>query len=249
MSIAALLIGINYTKDERFRLNGCWNDAMILYSILTSKFAFPLDSVKLLIDNDSITDNTSKANIMINLLDLARKSWSEQLEKVVISYSGHGTYIPDVNGDEIDGKDECLCPSDFTTSGFIKDDDLLTILKTFNPKTRIYIVADCCHSGTIIDLPYNLGIENTKVNRDISQFIVAISGCMDPQTSAEVYDSKMKKYGGVLTSSLIHILSNNSIGLLDLHNKLTETITGAGYTQKPIISCSRVPNNKIYIFN
>lgn len=246
--VFALLIGINYVNNSNCRLNGCWNDAMLLYSILTSKYSFPLECVKLLIDNDPKIDNTTKNNLIIALLDLSSKSWSQNLDKVVISYSGHGTYIPDRDGDETDGKDECLCPSDFSTSGVIKDDDLLTILRTFNPKTKIFVIADCCHSGTILDLPFTIGIENEKKIL-IDQHIISLSGCMDPQTSAEVYDSKMNKYGGVLTSSLVHILSTNpSIGLIDLHKELTRTIQSAGYTQKPILSSSKFINNKISLF-
>jgi hypothetical protein len=138
MKAAALLIGVNYVKDNTCRLNGCWNDAMMMYSLLTSTYAFPLDTVKLLLDNDSTSDKCSKKNIIISLLELSTRSWADSLDRVVISYSGHGTYIPDRNGDEADGKDECLCPSDFRISGLIKDDDLLYILRTFNPKTRIF---------------------------------------------------------------------------------------------------------------
>jgi len=253
MKTAALLIGVNYVKDTSCRLNGCWNDAMMLYSLLTSTYAFPLDTIQLVLDNDTNNDNCSKANIIISLLELAKKSWSENLVTVVISYSGHGTYIPDRNGDEMDGRDECLCPSDFRTSGLIKDDDLLCILRTFNPKTRIFIVADCCHSGTILDLPFVVGktaYTDVRANRDIEQFIVVVSGCIDSQTSAETYDAKMQKYGGVLTSSLVHILStNNKIGILDMHRELSETIKSAGYSQIPVVSFSKEPSNNIRIFS
>jgi hypothetical protein len=182
---------------------------------------------------------------------LSTRSWADSLDRVVISYSGHGTYIPDRNGDEADGKDECLCPSDFRISGLIKDDDLLYILRTFNPKTRIFIVVDCCHSGTILDLPFTVGtsIPNIVTNSDIEQTIVVVSGCIDSQTAAETYDLKMQKFGGVLTSSLVHILSNNNkTGIFDLHRELSETIKEAGYSQIPVVSFSKQPNNNIRIF-
>lgn len=252
MKAAALLIGVNYVKDKTCRLNGCWNDAMMMYSLLTSTYAFPLEDIKLVLDNDTSADKCSKANIIISLLELSKQSWAESLDKVVISYSGHGTYIPDRNGDEADGRDECLCPSDFRTAGLIKDDDILCILRTFNPKTRIFLLVDCCHSGTILDLPFTVGTSSATpnvTNRDIEQSIVVVSGCIDSQTAAETYDSKMQKFGGVLTSSLVHILSSDSkTGIFDLHRELSETIKEAGYSQIPVVSFSKQPNNNIRIF-
>ena len=44
-------------------------------------------------------------------------------------YSGHGSYIKDENGDEVDGKDECLCPIDYAYSGMIIDDEIKGILQ------------------------------------------------------------------------------------------------------------------------
>lgn len=254
MKAAALLMGINYVNDNTCRLNGCWNDAMMMYSLLTSTYAFPLDAVKLLLDNDgSKKELCTKSNIMISLLELSKQSWAQNLETIVISYSGHGTYIPDRNGDESDGRDECLCPSDFRTCGLIKDDDLLYILRTFNPKSRIYLVIDCCHSGTILDLPFCRGKQGSYTDacapKDIEHNIVVISGCTDAQTAAESFDAKMQKFGGVLTSSLVHILSTDSkITLFDLHNALSETIKSAGYSQIPIISFSKQPNSNMRVF-
>jgi len=47
------------------------------------------------------------------------------------NFSGHGTQVLDDNGDEEDGLDEALCPSDFEFAGSVVDDDMsrwLTVL-------------------------------------------------------------------------------------------------------------------------
>ena len=61
----------------------------------------------------------------------------------------------DASGDEDDGYDETLFPVDFAKSGQILDDDLY---KHFVCKLPAGVTAtclmDCCHSGTVLDLPY-----------------------------------------------------------------------------------------------
>lgn len=70
-------------------------------------------------------------------------------------YSGHGTKVPDLNGDEDDGYDEALVPLDFDRSGVILDDDLYEIfVKGLPPGVHVVALMDCCHSGTVLDLPY-----------------------------------------------------------------------------------------------
>jgi metacaspase-1 len=87
-------------------------------------------------------------------------------------YSGHGTQIPDDDGDEADGMDEALCPVDYQTEGMIRDDDIYReLVATLPAGCRLTVLMDCCHSGTILDLPYSFtasaqGIENFQSGAD-----------------------------------------------------------------------------------
>jgi hypothetical protein len=63
-------------------------------------------------------------------------------------YSGHGSQTVDTNRDELDGRDETLCPSDFRQAGMIRDDDLAGILAATPKGVGVEVVLDCCHSGT-----------------------------------------------------------------------------------------------------
>merc|ERR1711862_162715 len=59
-------------------------------------------------------------------------------------------------GDEEDGYDETLCPLDYKTAGQIRDDDLLRrLIKPMPQGVLMTCVMDACHSGTVLDLPYN----------------------------------------------------------------------------------------------
>ncbi len=64
-------------------------------------------------------------------------------------------YGRDRDGDEADGYDETLIPLDYMNAGQIKDDDLLRTL-VIPMKRGVFVtsVMDCCHSGTVLDLPY-----------------------------------------------------------------------------------------------
>ncbi|MEJ6007363.1 caspase family protein [Paucibacter sp. AS339] len=68
----------------------------------------------------------------------------------LLTYSGHGGQVGDVNGDEPDHKDETLCLYD----GQLIDDELYFELNRFAAGVRVLVLSDSCHSGTVTrDLP------------------------------------------------------------------------------------------------
>lgn len=77
-------------------------------------------------------------------------------DPVVIYFSGHGTRIPDTNGDEPDGADEVLLMHDTqrvrskeaTTLDRVLTDDKLGELLAQIPSRRTLVLIDACHSGT-----------------------------------------------------------------------------------------------------
>jgi hypothetical protein len=68
---------------------------------------------------------------------------------VVVQYSGHGSFVPDRDGDERDAVDECLCPWDVASQGPIVDDELAAIYGDRPRGVRLLMVSDSCHSGTV----------------------------------------------------------------------------------------------------
>ena len=72
---------------------------------------------------------------------------------VVFHYSGHGSRMPDANGDEVDRYDETIVPQDSRQGGVfdISDDELNGLLRELSQKTRnVTVILDSCHSGTAL---------------------------------------------------------------------------------------------------
>jgi metacaspase-1 len=67
----------------------------------------------------------------------------------VFHYSGHGSYLADRNGDEPDGRDECLVPYDYRIVGLLTDDTLKSYYDRFPRKGNLTLVMDSCHSGSV----------------------------------------------------------------------------------------------------
>ena len=60
-----------------------------------------------------------------------------------------------------DGYDETFVPLDFKEAGQIVDDDIFDILVRPMPAgVTMTVIVDCCHSGTILDLPFSFAANN-----------------------------------------------------------------------------------------
>ncbi|CAE7063278.1 unnamed protein product, partial [Rhizoctonia solani] len=82
-------------------------------------------------------------------------------DRFFLYYAGHGLQVNDIDGDEADGLDEAIVPSDWATKynysdeGLIIDDYLKEACVNPLPKgAHLTAVFDCCHAGTIMDLTY-----------------------------------------------------------------------------------------------
>ncbi len=70
-------------------------------------------------------------------------------DRLLVTYSGHGTWVPDRDGDEPDGRDEALVPVDYRTAGLVLDDHLHAIWQQVPFGARVVFVSDSCHSGSV----------------------------------------------------------------------------------------------------
>lgn len=61
----------------------------------------------------------------------------------------------DPDGDRVSGFDDTSVPVDFETNGQI-DSDLLHrhLVSALAPGSTLFVVFDCCHSGSAIELPF-----------------------------------------------------------------------------------------------
>jgi len=232
---AALVIGTNYPGSS-CQLSGCVNDANNMTLFLNTHCGYQMQDIHLLTDDGQ---PANMKNILAGFDWLVEKATTGCTE-LWLSYSGHGSYVDDQNGDEDDGRDEALCPCDCDTTGFIIDDDIYERLVAKLPAgVTLFAVFDCCHSGSMLDLPimFTTSGRVTSNNHRVAANIVSISGCKDDQTSADAYISG--KYAGALTWSFLeaikeHNYSVNISGLVDTIRKLLK----GKYDQLPMLALS-----------
>ena len=151
-TIRADMIGINYVGDNPGELSGCWNDVLNMNNYIMNVHGFYEKNIIILMDDGEHTMPT-KENIINACRTIALQS--EDVDAMFLHYFGHGTKLRDDDGDEADGYDEALVPRDYQDADMIRDDDLYEMLvKPLPDGVHMISLMDCCHSGTIMDLPY-----------------------------------------------------------------------------------------------
>lgn len=145
----ALLIGIDeYPKLAlSAQLKGAVADTALMYDTLTTRFGFPPENVRVLTNSQARRDS-----ILAAMDQLVADTGPE--DAVVIQYSGHGSQVPDREGDEPSGWDQTIVPYDSGRNGAevrdITDDEIYSRLLDLTAKTgNITLLFDCCHSGTM----------------------------------------------------------------------------------------------------
>jgi hypothetical protein len=243
MSQRALIIGINYAHSS-CELYGCLNDAHAYASLLTG-----FTSVRLLTEEEA-----SRANILRCLEELVAATWTEPTRTLFLAYSGHGSQVLDVEGDELDHLDEVMISADYATHGVITDDLLASILTKANPETKVVCVFDACHSATLIDAnrfvdnddgSYAFTCPAAPLTPHPKPLIITLSGCRDDQTSADSWDASTGQAGGALSMALQHLMRMHNaqgcmpLGILDLHARINATLKQGGYEQVCVLTSSR----------
>jgi mRNA-degrading endonuclease HigB of HigAB toxin-antitoxin module len=231
----ALLVGINY-KGTNAELRGCINDVRNVSQLLIKK-GFKEENIKILSEEHDISP--TKKNIIKGLIWLL----TQKSSSLFFQYSGHGSWLYDIDSDEVDRRDEQLCPLDYKTEGMITDDELRSLLETHtNENTKLFSIIDACHSSTMFDMKYTLKHENSNSFRletyDYNKMkgdIVLLSGCEDNQTSADAYINLQSQ--GALTYSFLEVINNDKdLTYETLLQKLFSVIKRKKFTQNPTLS-------------
>ena len=244
-NIKALMVGINYNNTDH-QLNGCINDVNNLKKYLIQKHKLQ-NKVCILTDNTPL--KPTKTIILKKYKDLLTNSKSG--DTIFFTYSGHGSYINDLNGDELDGKDELLVSID---NYKITDDELKEITDKYLPNNvRLFLLFDCCHSGTLMDLKYNY-LSKTNYNEIVTNDsletksnVYLISGCRDNQTSMEAYIKR--KIQGAMTHAFLNVIKQNkNLSWKTLLLKMRDQLSKK-FTQVPQLSAGKNINinDKIFV--
>ncbi|KAK7895122.1 hypothetical protein LTR67_005861 [Exophiala xenobiotica] len=151
----SLLIGINYVGSQH-SLRGCHQDVTNMMDFLKFKgySSDPQDQVIMRDDRDTDPRGPffpTGRNI------LAAMHWliSEPNTCNFLHYSGHGSQVKDPDGDRDSGFDDTIVPVDFESNGQIDSDKLhRTLVSALPASSTLFVIFDCCHSGSAIELPY-----------------------------------------------------------------------------------------------
>tara|TARA_B110000008_G_scaffold269988_1_gene299783 strand:- start:1260 stop:2324 length:1065 start_codon:yes stop_codon:yes gene_type:complete len=210
----ALLIGINYLTSNRYRLHSPINDVNIMKDFLINYLNYQEEDIIILSDSPKIKENASFFNIVKHIKLLGEDLTSQDF--LFMYFSGHGSSVVDSNGDEVDKKDEIFLPQDWQVS-YISDDLFQSLMKDF--KSKLFVMFDCCNSGTMCDLKYSYNIkdftsiEYLKKDDNVND-IICISSCGENSNTYEKYitknfiNSEKNKYYGEFTIFFLHVLKS-----------------------------------------
>jgi hypothetical protein len=216
------------------------NDSILKSKTVTSSRNVLLDNV----DNIKL-GNPTKQNILNEIFNTVSDS---KIGSLFLTYSGHGAKGKEsfFNSEETDNRDEYICTLGNTGkyegdyASFISDDELFdTINKSSilrDTPLVITYVFDCCHSGTVFDLPHTLNKINNKItfstqptlNKKNLNSIVTMSGwsgCQDIQYSYENFNNLNRMVEGVCTRGFCRAVNelvldntnNTDVNNFDLH--------------------------------
>jgi len=141
MAKRAVLIGINKHQIPGADLRGCVNDVRNIRRALTELFGFRSADIQELTDFKATKKNMQAA--IGGLVASGRAG-----DVLYLHYSGHGSNVPDKNGDEADFRDEILCPTDLDWKDPLTDDWLRRAFNGLRAGVSLTVVMDCCHSGS-----------------------------------------------------------------------------------------------------
>ena len=141
---AALTIGLNSVDPGHYQgwsgdLMACEADAHDMAQVAKSR-GFSTSTL--------LTKHAARGAVTQAIRSHARSLQADDI--FMLSYSGHGGQLPDLNGDEDDAEDETWCLYD----GELLDDELYHELAAFSAGVRVLVFSDSCHSGTVVKAAY-----------------------------------------------------------------------------------------------
>lgn len=229
-------------------LTGPENDAEAMRD-LAAQTGFQTDILK--------SENATHTAVLARLLDAAYVSKPGDI--FLFTFAGHGCALPDraPNRDEDDNQDEAIVLYDM----MMLDDELrLTVWPAFQAGVRILMVADSCHSGTVLAL-FNTGartdaktvrkhvreISDETRNGNLRRLRFAYQQVLVPIVSRPINASVLLlaacadkettpdgPHNGVFTAALLYVLQNlQPQDYCDLINKTDQRIGGP---QHPVLT-------------
>jgi hypothetical protein len=182
----ALTIGLNSVDPKHYggwsgELNACEADAEDMADIAQARKFKAKTLLTKAATRTKVTGEIAKAAKTLKAGDI-----------FMLSYSGHGGQLPDLNRDEPDAQDETWC----LYNGELVDDELYALFGKFKGGVRILVFSDSCHSGTVVKMAYYQGRTMTRGSDVPSQGIRY--RFMPPDVALRTYRNNRKFYDPIL---------------------------------------------------
>jgi hypothetical protein len=255
----ALLIGVSsYARTSGGAGDEWWDlsstaDVVAISDALHGKFGFTDAGITTL----TTRVETRRQAILAAFEKLIRDT--QKGDVVFIHYSGHGSPVLDLDGDEIDGLDEAIVPSDYVSrhdgSRNITDDTIGALLMRLRARqpASVTLTFDSCYSGTqtrggrmvvrggdyLDDRPAARGGDDTDLTgmsdrQAFARGYVVISAARPDQIAIETDDG----YGGqmgLLSYALVRHLraAGPTTTYRDLFDHVLDTVTRRNPAQVP----------------
>lgn len=148
----SLLIGINY-EGSQHALNGCRQDVENVADFLSYEGYGNDPRSQVILRDDARDEHYQPTGHNM----LAAMDWlvSEPNTICFLHYSGHGGQVRDPTGQRPTGLLDTICPVDFEQHGQIDSDTLHKhLVSRMHPSNSLFVILDCCHSGSALELPF-----------------------------------------------------------------------------------------------
>jgi metacaspase-1 len=254
MATKVFLLAINNYPTAP--LNGCVNDALIIASLLESKYGVRKTEIRMLGNSRGL-----KRKVVERLNWLVQ---SKPGDRILFWQSGHGVQMPTRSEvGEVDGLDEAFCMYDFDweDDSCLRDKDYVGIFKKLPNGVRFTWGSDSCHSGDLrknfpnpndsktwqqprtMRMPFDIrhryqaalaeGFKLKKLAVDGGVNCQFVPGCQSGQTSADAYIDG--EYHGAMTYYFCKALEacGKTAPFSSVVDKCREYLADNGYEQIP----------------
>eukprot|EP00929_Paragymnodinium_shiwhaense_P030036 TRINITY_DN17089_c0_g1_i1.p1 TRINITY_DN17089_c0_g1~~TRINITY_DN17089_c0_g1_i1.p1 ORF type:complete len:621 (+),score=53.63 TRINITY_DN17089_c0_g1_i1:402-2264(+) len=199
----ALLVGFRYTGTKN-ELSGTVPDVVRVFNHLHLFQNYNARDITIFTDDPSQLEQAKKAGAVIydascpgcgtwsklsSIIQIVRRK-IQPGDHFFWAYSGHGSFIDDQQGDELDGVDETIITPSVE---HYRDDDFYEFISRL-PAVTISAVSDACYNEGFSDLPFNFMSEDGQFCTDWRRLkrrlptakIMFLSGSQNYQTSTDL---------------------------------------------------------------
>jgi hypothetical protein len=238
----AFCVGINDYPGISNDLKGCVNDATDWASLLEYS-GFEVEKL--------INEQATRQNILSKLDNLVTNATAG--DEIVFTYSGHGTSIYDVGGDEPDEYDEAL----YVYDGLLVDDELRAIFQKVKPDVHVVVISDSCFSGTVTralitdsskpryikthDIPTTAKLKKRLLEEE-EMIEILLSGCSNTEYSYDAYLNG--RWNGALTSYATSVIRKGQT-YKEFYQQVRELLPSGQYPQTPQLEGSEANKNRV----